>query len=104
MKVSRPELVLAAAVAVCLPMVPGILNGAISPMAALIRLLVALLICWAGGAVLTTMLTRYSEQARRAQILRMIERAREQVSSDASTPGQSQQLPQPQTAQQLPNS
>ena len=76
MTVRRPELVLAAAVAICLPMVPGILSGAISPVSALVRFLIALVICWVAGSVLTNVFDRYAEDSRRAQIMRMIERAR----------------------------
>jgi len=76
-KVRRPELVLAGAVALCLPMVPGILDGAVGVTTALVRFLVALLACWVAGAVLTALLDRYSEQARRNQIVRAIEEAQQ---------------------------
>ncbi len=71
----RPELVLAAAVAVCLPMFPGIAHGDIAPSTALVRFLVAVLVCWAAGAVLSAVLARYGEEARRAEIVRLIEQA-----------------------------
>ena len=89
MKVRRPELVLAAAVAICLPMVPGILSGAISPASALVRLLIALVICWVAGSVLTSVFDRYAEESRRAQIIRMIEKAR-QSRADVDAGGQGQ--------------
>lgn len=91
MKVRRPELVVAAAVAVCLPMVPGILSGAISPMAGLLRLLIALIICWAAGAMLSTLFSRFFEEARRAQIVQMIEKARENATSEQATTQQALQ-------------
>ena len=79
MRVKRPELVLVGAVALCLPMVPGILDGGIGTMAALTRFLMALMACWAAGAVLSTVLTRYNEASRRAEILRAIEAAQQAV-------------------------
>ena len=77
MKVRRPELVLAGAVLLCLPMVPGILDGAVGATTALVRFLIALLACWVGGAVLTSLLDRYSEQSRRDQIVRAVEDAQQ---------------------------
>ena len=66
---------LAGAVALCLPMVPGIIDGAIGAVTALTRFLLALLVCWVAGAVLSTVLTRYNEESRRAEIVRAIEAA-----------------------------
>jgi len=74
-KVRRPELVLAGAVVLCLPMVPGILHGAVGITTALVRFLIALVVCWVGGAVLTSLLDRYSEESRRAEIARAIDTA-----------------------------
>src|SRR5215469_6008337 len=79
MKVKRPELVLAAAVAMSLPMVPGILSGAIDPSAALVRLLIALVVCWVFGGLLGSLLLRYDESARRNEILRVIERSQAHI-------------------------
>lgn len=73
MKVRHPEFVLAAATAVCLPMVPGLLSGQITAVSAAERFLIALIVCWFLGSLLSWVLTTYSEQARRAQVLRMIE-------------------------------
>jgi len=73
--VRRPELVLAAAVLICLPMVPGILHGDVSTTTAIIRLIGAILVCWVGGAILSNVLTRYDQQSRRAEISRLIEQA-----------------------------
>jgi len=84
MAVRRPELVLAAAVALCLPMVPGILNGGIGAMTALIRFLIALLACWVAGAVLSKVLTRYNEESRRAEIVRTIEAAQRAAAETAA--------------------
>lgn len=72
MKVRHPELVLAAATAVCLPMVPGLLAGEISGTTAAERFLLALVGCWFLGAVLTWVITGYSEQARRRELTRLL--------------------------------
>jgi hypothetical protein len=79
MKVTRPELVLAGAVLVSLPMVPGILSGGIDPTAALIRFLLALVVCWVAGGVVSSVLSRYSEASRQAEVARLIERAQQQI-------------------------
>ena len=76
MYVRRPELVLAGAVAICLPMVPGVLNGDISAVSAGTRLLIALVICWFAGALLTSLVDRYSRESRRIQALKMLAAAR----------------------------
>lgn len=73
MRVKYPILVIAGAVAVCLPMVPGILNGDVEPMAAGIRFAVALVACWAFAAVLTWVVGTYAEQSRRSELRRAIE-------------------------------
>jgi hypothetical protein len=74
--VRRPELVLAGAVALCAPMIPGVLNGNVSAVAAGGRLLVAIIICWGAGALLTSLTDRYSREARRSQAIRMLAAAR----------------------------
>lgn len=88
MGVKRPELVLAGAVLVSLPMVPDILHGDISPAAALVRFIGAILVCWVAGAVLSNVFGRYGEQARRAEIEAMIEEARRR-SAEAHNPSPS---------------
>jgi len=74
--VRRPELVLAGAVAICLPMVPGVLNGNITAVTAGSRLLIAIIICWVGGSVLTSVIDRYSVESRRAHVMKMLANAR----------------------------
>jgi len=64
--------VLAGAVAICLPMVPGVLNGNIPAISAGTRFLVAVVICWVAGSFLTNIVDRYSREARRAQALKML--------------------------------
>ena len=63
---------LAGAVAICLPMVPGVLNGNIPAISAGTRFLVAVVICWVAGSFLTNIVDRYSREARRAQALKML--------------------------------
>jgi len=79
MRVNRPELVLVAAVAVSLPMVPGILSGGIDPTAALVRFLLALVVCWVGGALINSVFTRYTEASQRAEVLRAVEKAQQRL-------------------------
>jgi len=74
--VRRPDLVLAGAVVICLPMVPGVLNGNIAPISAGIRLAIAIVICWAAGALLTSIIDRYSAEVRRTQALKLLAAAR----------------------------
>lgn len=76
---SRPELVVAAAVVVSLPMAPGILSGGIAPTSALIRFLVALIVCWVGGALVTSVFTRYTHAAQRAEVMRAVEQAQKRL-------------------------
>ncbi len=60
MRVGRPEIVLAASMLIYAPMVPGILNGSIGATTALERFLLALAICWAGGALLSGIISHYT--------------------------------------------
>ena len=83
----RPELVLAGAVAICLPMAPGGLNGNIPAISAGTRVLVAIIICWIAGSFLTNIIDRYSREARRAQALKMLAAAhRRPPGSDGHAP------------------
>jgi hypothetical protein len=84
MHVRRPELVLAGAVAICLPMVPGVLSGNVTVIAAGTRFLVAIVICWVGGSLLTSVFDRYSAEARRTQALKMLAAARHHRTGDAA--------------------
>ncbi|MDA8043891.1 MAG: hypothetical protein M0Z30_01435 [Actinomycetota bacterium] len=76
MAVRHPEYVLAGAVAVCLPMAPGLLDGQISATTAAERFLLALVVCWVLGSVLGWVVATYSDQARRAEVVRMIDESR----------------------------
>ena len=67
MGVRRPEWVLAAAVVVCLPMVPDVLSGGISTTAALVRFLGAILVCWILASVVQAVLDRYADAATRRE-------------------------------------
>jgi len=74
--VKRPELVLAGAVLLCLPMVPSLLSGTLAPVTALEGFLLALTVSWIAGALISSVVTRYSNQARRAEIIRQLDEAR----------------------------
>ncbi|HET9076921.1 MAG TPA: hypothetical protein VFN68_08310 [Acidimicrobiales bacterium] len=84
MKVRHPELVLAAATAVCLPMVPGLLSGQINGSAAAERFLLALLGCWILGSMLSWVMTTYSEQSRRAHMTRVLQGGRQERRAPAA--------------------
>lgn len=75
MHVKHPELVLAGAVLVSLPMAKGLLAGDISPTTGAIRFLIALVVCWILGSVLSWVVSTYSEQNRRQTIIKAIEDA-----------------------------
>jgi len=77
--VRRPELVVAAAIAVSLPMLPAFASGAISPASALVRFAIALALCWAVGAVIERVYDAYARQARDAAVRRQLEDARRQL-------------------------
>jgi hypothetical protein len=84
--VRRPELVLAAAVAICLPMVPGVLNGNVTAITAGTRLLIAIVLCWVGGSVLTSLIDRYSRESRRNQALKLLAASRRLPAANDPTP------------------
>lgn len=75
MTVRRPGLVVAMAIVLSMPMAPGVLDGAIDPTDALLRFLVALLLCWMAASGVGSVFRRYSEQNRRAELRRMMEEA-----------------------------
>jgi len=80
--------VFAAAVAICLPMVPGVLNGNITAVTAGTRLLVAIVICWVGGSILTSIIDRYSVESRRANVIKMLANAKRNPSTEPGGAGQ----------------
>lgn len=85
MGVRRPELVLAAAIALSLPMLPSVLDGGISVASGFIRFAIAIALCWGAGAVIERVYDTYSRQARQAHIRKTIEEARaraEQMTRD----------------------
>lgn len=88
MRVARPGLVVAVAILLSLPMAPDILDGAIAPTTALLRFLLALLLCWAGAAVVGTVLRRYSAESRRTELARMVEEARRRAADQARPPSE----------------
>lgn len=95
MSVRRPDLVIAAAIAVCLPMLPSFLSGAIGPASALVRLAIALFICWIAAAIVQRVLDTYSAQARQAEIRRAIEHARALRDGTAHVPSMTPPGPTP---------
>ena len=78
MGVRRPEVVLAAAVVVCLPMVPDILSGAIGTTAALARFLGAIIVCWILASIVQSVLDRYADAAMRREYEVQMARVRAQ--------------------------
>jgi hypothetical protein len=85
MSVRRPELVLAGAVAICLPMVPGVLNGNIAPVSAGTRFAIAIIICWFAGSMLTRVIDRYARESRRNQALKMLAASRRAMTGNEAT-------------------
>jgi hypothetical protein len=89
--VRRPEWVLAAAVVVCLPMVPDILSGGIGTTAALVRFLGAILVCWVLASIVQAVLDRYADAATRREYEVQMARVRAQnqppVQTDPSDSG-----------------
>lgn len=86
MSVRRPELVLAAAVVLCAPTLPGVLNGNITVITAGTRLLIAIVICWCAGSMFTALTDRYSREARRAQAIKMLNLSRRTIGNGPTRP------------------
>lgn len=63
MGVRRPEWVLGAAVLVCSPMLPDVMNGSVQTTTALVRFLGALVVCWVAGGIITNVVDRYAGAA-----------------------------------------
>ncbi|MDA8288884.1 MAG: hypothetical protein M0014_10645 [Actinomycetota bacterium] len=74
--VRRFELVILAAIALSTPSILQALSGGISLTTALVRLALALAICWAVGAVVEGTLDNYARQARHKEIAERIERVK----------------------------
>lgn len=73
MGVKHPEFVVACAVACCVPMIPNLLAGNVSTTTAGERFLLALVVCWVLGSLLSHVVRTYNAQAQRAQLLRVFE-------------------------------
>lgn len=84
--VARPGLVVAVAILLCLPMAPGILDGAVPVVDALLRFLLALLLVWAAAAGLGRVVRRYEHQARQAAARRLLEEARRTALEATASP------------------
>ncbi|MCK4177604.1 hypothetical protein [Aciditerrimonas ferrireducens] len=85
--VARPGLVVAVAILLCLPMAPGVLDGAVPATDALVRFLVALLLVWAAAAGVGGLLRRYEHQARQETARRLLEEARRRAAEATLGPG-----------------
>jgi hypothetical protein len=57
-------------------MLPSVLNGNITTISAGTRFLLAIVVCWFAGSLLTGIIDRYSRESRRMQALRMLASAR----------------------------
>lgn len=66
--VRHTELVILAAIGLMLPALPALFDGALSPAAALVRFAIALVLCWACGAVIEGLIDTYGRQARQRQL------------------------------------
>ena len=73
MGVKHPELVVACAVACCVPMIPNLLAGNVSTTTAGERFLIALVVCWVLGSLLSHVIRTYNSQAQRAQLMRLFD-------------------------------
>ena len=73
MGVKHPEFVVACAVACCIPMIPNLLAGNVSTTTAGERFLIALVVCWVLGSLLSHVIRTYNTQAQRAQLLRLFD-------------------------------
>jgi predicted naringenin-chalcone synthase len=67
------ELVIVAAIALASPSIVQALNGGIAPATAIVRVVVALLVCWAGAAVVERITDNYSKEARQRELERRVE-------------------------------
>jgi len=73
----RPDLVVGGALVMSLPMLPGLLHGTLPVTDALLRFLIALFVAFVAGRILSTVFVRYSNEARRAEIMRKLDQARQ---------------------------
>ncbi len=86
MGVKHPGLVVAAAVACCLPMVPNLLAGNVSGATAGERFLLALVGCWVLGSLLSYVIRTYTAQAQRTQLLSLLDQKMGRPESDEPAP------------------
>jgi hypothetical protein len=93
MGVRRPEWILAAAVVVCLPMVPDVMSGAIGTTVALVRFLGAILVCWILASIVQAVLDRYADSAARREYEVQMSRARAQNPAVPPTDAESHRGP-----------
>jgi hypothetical protein len=67
------ELVIVAAIALSSPSIVQALDGGIAPATAVMRVVLALLVCWACTAVIERITDSYSREARQREIERRVE-------------------------------
>ena len=72
--VRHADRVIIGAILLSVPSIREAFSGALSPAAALVRFVAALLICWVGGAVIERVYDTYTRQARQTEIARQIQR------------------------------
>ena len=72
--VRHADRVILLAIVLSFPAIRSAFSGALSPAALCIRFVAALLLCWAGGAVIERVFDTYSRQARQTEIARQIAR------------------------------
>lgn len=67
-------------------MVPDVLNGNVTPVAAGTRFLMAIIIAWFAGSLLTSVTDRYTRESRRAQALKMVAISRRPIAVGSGGP------------------
>lgn len=85
MGVRRPDLVLFCAAVVSLPVVWSFLDGGMSLAAALVRVAIAIALCWGAGAATERVYDTYARQVRQEEIRRAVEEARRRFGSPEET-------------------
>ena len=80
------QLVLAGAVALCTPMIPEVLNGNVTPVDAGRRFLMALIVSWLAGSLLTSVTDRYTREAHRSQALKLVASTRRPIALGGGSP------------------
>jgi uncharacterized membrane protein YraQ (UPF0718 family) len=72
--VRHADRVILMAITLSIPSIRETFDSAMTPAALLLRFVAALMICWAGGAIVERVFDTYSRQARQTEIARQIAR------------------------------